>query len=57
MANICSFSMIVKGERSSIDAFYDAMSQKGNIYMGRGADAAIQYEDEDNRAFIDGWCK
>lgn len=57
MANICGFSMCVKGQHEDIEAFYNAMSQNGNIYMGRGADAEIQYEDEENRAFIDGWCK
>ena len=57
MANICSFSMCVKGERKNIEAFYNAMIQNGNIYMGRGGDASIEYEDEENRAFIDGWCK
>lgn len=57
MANICSFSMCVKGKHEDIESFYNAMFQKGNIYMGRGADADINYEDEENRAFIDGWCK
>lgn len=57
MANICDFSMCVKGAHDDIEKFYNAMSQNGNIYMGRGADAEIQYEDEDNVAFIDGWCK
>lgn len=57
MANICSFSMCVNGNHNDIESFYNAMLQKGNIYMGRGADAEIQYEDEEDRAFIDGWCK
>lgn len=57
MANICSFSMCVKGKHDDIESFYNAMSQNGNIYMGRGAEADIQYEDEENRAFINGWCK
>ena len=57
MANICSFSMVVKGSRADIEKFYNAMSQNGDIYMGRGAEADIQYEDEENRAFIDGQCK
>ena len=43
MANICSFSMCVKGERKNIEAFYNAMIQNGNIYMGRGGDASIEY--------------
>ena len=57
MANICSFSMCVKGTHENIEKFYNAMCQDGNIYMGRGADAKILYEDEENRALIDGWCK
>ena len=57
MANICSFSMCVKGQHKDIESFYNAMSQNGNIYMGRGAEAEIRYEDEESRAFIDGWCK
>ena len=57
MANICSFSMCVKGNKDDIQKFYNAMTQNGNVYMGRGADANIQYEDEEGRAFIDGWCK
>lgn len=55
MANICSFSMYVKGNRDDIEKFYNAMSQNGTIYMGRGADAEIKYDDDE--AFIDGWCK
>lgn len=54
---MCDFSMCVNGKRSDIEKFYNAMSQKGNVYMGRGADAEIRYEDEENKAFIDGWCK
>ena len=57
MAKICSFSMCVKGTHDDIEKFYNAMTQNGNIYMGRGVDAEIQYEDEECRAFIDGWYK
>lgn len=56
MANICSFQMCVRGNCGDIEKFYDAMCQKGNIYMGRGAEAEIEFESED-RAFITGWCK
>ena len=56
MANICSFQMCVRGNCSNIEKFYDAMMQKGNIYMGRGAEAEIEFESED-RAMITGWCK
>ena len=55
MANICSFSMHVKGNKDDIQSFYNAMCQNGKFYMGRGADAEITI-DEDS-AFIDGWCK
>ena len=57
MANICSFSMCVKGKHDDIEKFYNAMSQSGNIWMGRGADAEIDYDDDEGKAQIDGWCK
>lgn len=57
MANICDFSMCVKGSRNDIENFYNALIQKGNIYMGRGAEAEINYDNEESKAFIDGWCK
>lgn len=37
MANICAFEMIVKGDPNGIEQFVDALSQKTNIWMGRGA--------------------
>lgn len=57
MANMCGFSMLVRGKHEDIEKFYDAISQNGNIYMGRGAEAEIEYDDEDGVAQIDGWCK
>ena len=62
MANICSFSMLVNGTHENIEKFYKAMSQDGDIWMGRGAEAEIQYDDDydgegNDRANIDGWCK
>lgn len=59
MANICGFSMRVRGQKNDIEKFYNAMQQKGNVYMGRGADAEIEYEDEDEYSigWIQGWCK
>ena len=57
MANICSFSMRVRGDVKGITNFYNAMCQNGNIYMGRGADAQINIDEEDGSAFIEGWCK
>lgn len=56
MANMCNFSMYVKGNHGDIEQFYNAMSQKGNVYMGRGAEAEIIWDDDDV-AVIDGWCK
>lgn len=59
MANICGFSMRVRGKRDDIEKFHNAMQQKGNVYMGRGSDADIEYEDEDDYSigWIQGWCK
>lgn len=57
MANICSFSMQVKGTRENIEKFFEAMTQAKDVWMGRGSEADIEYEDEDGRAQIDGWCK
>ena len=37
MANICNFSMIVKGKKENIKQFIDMMEQKGTVWMGRGA--------------------
>lgn len=37
MANICSFEMMVCGEKENIRQFLDAMNQKGSFCMGRGA--------------------
>lgn len=56
MANICDFVMRVRGAHDNIEKFYNAMSQNGKIYMGRGASAEINYED-DRVAEIHGWCK
>ena len=57
MANICSFSMFVRGEVENIKSFYNAMTQNGNVYMGRGADAEVYIDAEDKIAHINGWCK
>lgn len=57
MANICSFSMQVNGKHENIERFYNALTQNGKIWIGRGSEADIRYEDDDERAFIDGWCK
>ena len=35
MANLCSFSMRVRGNNEDIQSFYDALTQKHKVYMGR----------------------
>lgn len=57
MANMCLFRMMVKGKKNNVEAFYNAMRQKGNTWMGRGASAEIEYEDVSDRALISGECK
>lgn len=56
MANLCSFKMCLRGGKENIQKFFDAMSQKDTLYMGRGADAELEFEDDDY-AFITGCCK
>lgn len=56
MANLCSFLMRVRGSMGDIEQFYNAMMQNGTIYMGRGAEASLDWED-DNVAMINGCCK
>lgn len=56
MANLCDFSMMVKGNRDDIEKFYCALTQATTkVWMGRGAEADIDYED--GYAYISGWCK
>lgn len=57
MANICSYSMIVKGEMENIKKFVNAMEQKGDIWMGRGAEADVDWEWDENTVVINGWVK
>ena len=61
MANMCDFSMKVIGNsKESIETFYNMLSQKGTVYMGRGAEAVMQdIEAVDGRytTKIEGWCK
>ena len=56
MANLCSFSMKVRGDKENIIQFHKALTQEGNIWMGRGADADIIFE-ENGVAFMSGTCK
>lgn len=58
MANICNFSMVVKGKRENIEQFMDMMEQKGTVWMGRGANInSTEMEELENgkcRCQIDG---
>lgn len=56
MANICSFLMKVRGDKEDIIQFHKALTQEGNIWMGRGADADLEFEGDDLASLI-GWCK
>lgn len=56
MANLCHFCMRVRGNKENIQSFYDALTQKHKVYMGRGADADICFHN-DNLATIKGNCK
>lgn len=58
MANICDFSMVVKGKKENIEKFINMMEQKGNVWMGRGAMVnridIEEVENEKYRYLIDG---
>lgn len=56
MANLCSFLMKVRGEKEDIEQFHKALNQQGDIWMGRGAETDLTFED-DGSAFMSGWCK
>lgn len=56
MANICSFVMKVRGNKEDIEQFHKAVNQEGKIWMGRGAETDLTFE-EDGAAFLSGWCK
>lgn len=56
MANMCSFQMIIKGEKPDRDGFINALTQKGRCCMGRGAEISESFENE-NDVRIYGWCK
>lgn len=61
MANICDFSMAVRGKKENIETFKNMMSQVGMVYMGRGAEIHNEYMEEDDygnyRCQIDGCTK
>lgn len=58
MANVCIFSMILKGKKENIEQFIDMMEQKGTVWMGRGAVVDFtdmeEVENEKYRCKIDG---
>lgn len=54
---MCDFRMRVKGASSDIENFYNSLTQKGRVFMGRGAEADIHYDEENEAAEITGWCK
>lgn len=56
MANICCFRMSVKGDKSNISKFTSALIQDGEVWMGRGAEADIDFL-SDSEAEIEGCCK
>ena len=56
MANICSFLMKVRGSKEDIIQFHKALTQDGKIWMGRGAETDLEFEDDD-LASLSGWCK
>lgn len=56
MANLCSFLMKVRGNKDDIDRFCKAIQQEGNIWIGRGANISVDFEDED-LACLTGDCK
>lgn len=66
MANICSFSMMVVGnKKENLETFLNMLTQNGDVYMGRGAnvysheieDVSDNYEKEKYRMQIEGDCK
>ena len=56
MANICIFEMLLKGKESNMKKFYEALAQKKDIWIGRGAGIYISSQDSDS-IFIEGSCK
>jgi hypothetical protein len=46
MANICSFEMHLRGSEENIKAMVDALEQKGDIWVGRGAEIFIMAEED-----------
>lgn len=58
MANICMFAMKVQGAHENIRRFYDALTQATDeAWIGGGASASIEWDDEHHAAFLTGSCK
>ena len=56
MSNICNFKMKIVGSFENMQKFYEALIQKNDIWMGRGAgDTNIEYDENNQSAIIDGW--
>ncbi|WP_418466876.1 hypothetical protein [Faecalibacillus faecis] len=56
MANICEFEMKIVGSFENMQKFYEALIQKDDIWIGRGAgDTNIRYDENKQSAIIDGW--
>lgn len=56
MANVCEFEMVVRGDMANIEKFLGALSQKGNVWMGRGAKIVNRVNGE-RMVNLDGECK
>lgn len=57
MANLCSFQMEIRGSIEGILKFFNALTQEGDVWMGRGADATLYLDEKNESASIDGCCK
>lgn len=60
MANLCDYDMRIVGKKKNIQKFINALTQTGTIWMGRGAEANVTYEDTDGNdcvATVFGYCK
>lgn len=54
MANICEFSMMIKGKHDNIKKFYDALTQANeDVWMGRGAEV-YEVDDDGDTVIIGG---
>lgn len=61
MANYCEVDMRICGEKENVEKFIDALTLKGNTYIGRGINIHIgsegEFDEEDNSIQILGQCK